>query len=130
MRGIVGLVIILCACLTAQAVVAHDPPKPPGVVHVVLVWLKKPGDIEHRKQIIEATKQLQDIPGVLDLRVGEVVPSDREVVDASFDVALYLRFASQEALQSYLAHPLHQTLVKEELAPLMERYRVFDFEDQ
>lgn len=113
--------------LTSLGGFAHDPPKPPGIVHVVVVWLKEPGNAEHRQQIIAGSKQLKEIPGVLDLRVGKVVPSEREVVDSSYDVAIYLRFANAEDLQAYLVHPIHKAAVKDVFVPIMDRYKVYDF---
>ena len=120
------LLAVVCGAGLSQA----DPPGEPGVVHVVLVWLNEPGNAGHRQQIIDGSKKLTEIPGVQDLRVGRVVPSERDVVDSSYDVALYLRFDSQAALQAYLAHPIHKTVVKEQFLPVMDYYRVYDFTDE
>lgn len=122
--------LVLWLLLSSTAVIAQDMPKPAGVVHVVLVWLKEAGNTAQRQQIITASKQLKDIPGVLDLRVGEVIPSDRSVVDSSYDVALTLRFANDAALQAYLIHPVHKRTVKEVFMPIMDKFRVMDFRDQ
>ena len=103
------------------------PPPEPGVVHVVLVWLKQPGNTAHRQQIIVGSNKLRQIPGVLDLQVGEVITSDRALVEDSYDIGLYLRFANQQDLRSYLTHPLHQATVKDEFVPIMDHYRVMDF---
>jgi len=109
---------------------AAEPENPPGVIHTVLVWLKEPGNAEHRQQIIEGSKRLEEIPGILELRVGQVVESEREVVDDGFDVALYMRFASIEDMNAYLVHPEHVKTVKEVFVPIMDRYRVHDFTDE
>ncbi|MGB1580528.1 MAG: Dabb family protein [Nevskiales bacterium] len=123
-------ILLLLLLWLSPAALAHDPPKPPGVIHVVMVWLKEPGNPAHRQQIISGSKKLEAIPGVQEIRVGEVVESEREVVDDSFDVALYMRFASEEAMQTYLAHPDHVNAVKEYFLPIMDRYRVYDFRDE
>lgn len=107
-----------------------EMPEEQGVIHIVQVWLKEPGNLAHRKQIIAGSKKLRNIPGVQDLRVGSVVPSDREVVDSSYDVALYLRFDSQGDLQKYLEHPIHKNTVKATFVPIMEKFRVLDFRDE
>ena len=130
MHYLIRFMLLITFAFTSYAAFAHDPPKPFGVVHVVLVWLKDAGNAEHRQQIITGSMQLRDIPGVLDLRVGEVIPSDRPVVDSSYDVALTLRFANDAALQTYLAHPIHKTTVKEVFVPIMDHYRVMDFKDE
>lgn len=97
------------------------------IVHVVLVWLKEPGNAEHRQQIIDGADKLRAIPGLLSLEAGEVIESDRPVVEDSYDVALMMRFASVEDMQVYLAHLDHINTVKTEFVPIMNRYRVMDF---
>lgn len=99
----------------------------PEVVHVVLIWLKQPGNSEHRQKLIKGLKELRSIPLVQDVRVGQVIESDRPIVEDSYDVGLYLRFANKADLQAYLAHPVHVDAVKNEFSPLMKRYRVMDF---
>ena len=101
-----------------------------GLVHIILVWLKEPGNAEHRQQIIEGTHSLREIPGVLDLHVGEVISSDRPVVEDSYDVGIYLRFANAEDLQTYLTHPTHVNTVKAQFVPIMDRFQVMDFKSQ
>ncbi len=100
------------------------------VVHIVLVWLKEPGNVVHRQQIIAASRGFEAIPGVLDVSVGEVVPSDRDVVDDSFDVGLYLTFESVDAMNAYLVDERHQRQLREVFRPLAERYSVYDFIDR
>ena len=124
------LIFALCTFWAFGPVAAHaQAPTQPSqdVAHIVLIWLKQSGNAAHREQVITATQGLADLPGVLDLQVGEVIPSDRARVDDSYDVGLYMRFASQADLQAYLVHPQHQATVKNKLAPLMARYQVFDF---
>jgi hypothetical protein len=99
------------------------------VIHVVLVWLKEPGNPAHRQQIIEVTRAFDELPGVIAVRVGEAVPSDREIVDDSFDVGLYLTFANAADMRAYLADERHQAAVREVFMPLAERYIAYDFED-
>jgi hypothetical protein len=71
---------------------------------------------------------LRDIPGVTGLRMGEMIPSDRAIVDSTFDVALIVSFADSAALESYLTHPVHVELVEKTLKPLVEKIRVYDFQ--
>ena len=100
------------------------------VVHVGMVWLKEPGNIEHRTQVIEATRTLTAIPGVLEVRVGQPIASDRAIVDDSFDVGLIILLESEAALAAYLPHPIHQQVVKEQLLPLVEKILIYDFDDK
>jgi hypothetical protein len=95
--------------------------------HIVIVWLKEPGNRAAQNRIIEASEVLTAIPGVVSLKSGTVVTSDRPIVDSSFDVALIITLADEAAMQAYLSHPLHVTLVEETLKPLVERIQVYDF---
>jgi hypothetical protein len=97
------------------------------LVHVVLVWLKDPGNSDHRSRVIEATRGFSTIPGVEEIRVGEPVPSQRSAVDDSFDVGLYIIFSSKDALESYLSHPRHEAAQRTILRPLVKKAVVYDF---
>jgi hypothetical protein len=70
---------------------------------------------------------LTSIPGVLSLRAGTAVASNRPIVDSTFDVALVISFSDRAALDSYLIHPLHVQLVEKTLKPLVARILVYDF---
>ena len=98
-----------------------------AVSHTVVIWLKSPGNADHRRTIIDETERLASIPGVLSLSVGPCIPSERAIVDSSFDVALTMTFPSVEAMNRYTAHPLHRRMVEEKLMPLVKKIKVFDF---
>ena len=100
-----------------------------AIQHVVLGWRKEPGNHLHRNQIIEVSKTFRNIPGVLEVRVGEVIESDRAIVDDSFDVAILVVVPDGKCLQDYLDHPLHQTAKKKVLLPLVEKVVVYDFQE-
>lgn len=123
-------IIAVCLLLAASAGTATGAAETEAsVVHVVLVWLKEPGNRDHRERIIQVTRTFADIDGVIEVRAGEPLASDRSVVDDSFDVGIYLRFGSSEAMRAYLADERHVAAVEQVLRPLTERYRVYDFVD-
>ena len=97
------------------------------IVHVVLVWLKEPGNADHRAQVVEATRGFSTFPGVEEIRVGEPVPSQRSTVDDSFDIGLTIIFSSKEALETYLAHPEHKAAQRSILRPLVKKAVIYDF---
>ena len=97
--------------------------------HVVLCWLKEPGDRENIEKIIAMTQSFQEIPEVLDANAGRVVLSDRRIVDDSFDVGILIQVQDEAALQQYLDHPRHQKAKDEILLPLIEKVLVYDFMD-
>lgn len=120
---VVSLFLSSCASLTA--------PKPGAVQHVVLAWLKKPGNDADRAKLIEAAKGLKaGIPQVQSLHVGRVVMSDRDVVDDSFDIALVMGFKSKADLDAYEKSPVHVKAVTDTLKPLTSKIVVHDFLDQ
>ena len=128
-RHWIWLLLFAVSAACSFPALAAEPARDAAVVHIVLVWLKEPGNPEHRQRIIEISREFETIPGVIDVSVGEVVPSDRLIVDDSFDVGLYLRFSSVDAMNTYLADDRHQQALREVFRPLSERYIVYDFKD-
>jgi hypothetical protein len=98
-----------------------------GVVHTVYLWLKDSGNQQHRSRLLTATERLSAIPGVQEIRYGEVIDSDRAIVDDSFDVGIYFYFSDVAAMKRYLVHPLHKQVVEQDINPLVERIVVHDF---
>ena len=129
LRRWIWLLFFAIAAACSPPVLAAEPGRDATVVHIVLVWLKEPGNPEHRRRIVDASREFETIPGVIDVRVGEAVPSDRPIVDDSFDVGLYLTFSSIDAMNTYLADDRHQQALREVFRPLSERYIVYDFQD-
>ncbi len=118
------LTAILPLLLFAHAQASETTPAPTGesgsshVAHVVFVWLKTPGDAVARQKVIETTRDLERlIPGLSVTAAGEPLPSERPVVDDSFDVGLVMVFDSPEHLAAYDAHPAHKKAVSEVLVP-------------
>tara|TARA_Y100000588_G_C14182992_1_gene894556 strand:- start:718 stop:1095 length:378 start_codon:yes stop_codon:yes gene_type:complete len=97
--------------------------------HIVLCWLKEPGNAVHRNQIIEISKTFRNIPGVMEVRVGKVIPSERTIVDDSFDVAILVVVPDGRRLQEYLNHPLHDQAKQDVLLPLVDKVVVYDFQE-
>ena len=64
------------------------------------------------------------------MRIGEPVESDRQVVDDSFDVGLYVTVENKQALDNYLKHPIHVAAVNSVLKPIADKIIVYDFLDQ
>ncbi len=117
--------IVLSLAFVSCASIA--PPAPKGSVdHIVLVWLKRPGDAQDRRKLRDAADDLRSIPGLRFLDHGTALASDRPVVDDSFDVGFVMRFDSAAALQAYETNPLHVQKVNEVLRPLSRKILVHD----
>jgi hypothetical protein len=113
--------------LTLGSCATIAPPAPKGTVdHVVLVWLKRPGNPDDRKALLAAGDELRSIPGIRFLDHGTALPSERPTVDDSFDIGYVMRFESPAALEAYAVHPVHQKKVTEVLRPLSRKILVYD----
>ena len=97
-----------------------------GVTHVVVFWLKDHGNAAQRAKIIGTSESFRKIPGVLSVQVGYCLPSQRPIVDSSFDVALTMEFASKAAMQKYLDDPRHKAASDGVLKPLVKKVTVYD----
>ncbi len=123
----IQLVIFAVASIMATSVYAEDNKK---VTHVVMVWLKEPGNAQHRKQFVKASEQLNDLPGIVSRHVGVVQASDRAIVDDTFDVAVTVTMKNKAALKAYLNHPKHKKVLHDRIKPLINRVVAYDFVSQ
>ena len=123
MKNILTLLLVF----TAGCVSTQQSARKQTLSHVVLCWLKEPGNTAHRDQIIEISRTFKDIPGVLKVSAGEVIASDRPIVDDSFDVGILVIVPDAKSLQEYLHHPIHQNAKRDILLPLVEKVLVYDF---
>ena len=96
------------------------------VYHIVLIWLKTYRNEMRINKIINASKELKNIPGVLEVTTGKVLRSSRVIVDDTFDVSVIIKFASKDYLNDYLVHPIHVKLANEVLKPLANKIIVYD----
>ena len=96
------------------------------VYHVVLIWLKTYRNEMRINKIINASKELKNIPGVLEVSTGKVLRSARVIVDDTFDVSIIIKFASKEYLKDYLVHPIHIKIANEVIKPLANKITVYD----
>ena len=123
----------MSGCFTAHSkdgpTSRDDATEEKRLYHVVLCWLKEPGNKTDRKKIIEITKAFQKIPGVIEAQAGEVVMSDRDIVDDSYDVGILIVTKNENELQKYLDHPIHQKAKKDVLVPLVDKILVYDFKN-
>src|SRR5438477_10272343 len=87
-----GMRIALASLVCLLAVSCRSPQPAAPVTHVVICWLKSPGDETGRQRIIDATETPRKIPGVLAVTAGTAVPSTRPIVDSSFDVGIVITF--------------------------------------
>ena len=97
------------------------------VHHVVFCWLKDTNDMRLKSKIIEESYGLQKIPGIIQFKVGKSLKSHRDIVDDSFDFAIYMTFDSKDAMDRYIDHPVHKKFVSQLLKPVLNKVLVYDF---
>lgn len=117
---------LLVGCASTPAVAPA-----PRLHHLVVIWLKQPGDEQLRRQYIQASKPLANLPGVLAYDVGTPATIQRshasKAVDASYDVAISAVYESPKAFAAFLQNPEYQRIAQEVLRPLVDKYKVYDF---
>ena len=127
MRFTLILLSLLSLACTRHAPQSSPNPPPGSITHVVVFYLKSPGNESARKTLIQATQSFTQIPGVLAVQVGPVLPSPRPVVDSSFDIAAAITFKDEQALRDYDKHPLHQAALIGPLKDLVSKVTIYDF---
>ena len=100
------------------------------VSHVVVAWLKEPGNAQMREQFINASRALEQLPGVLSRHVSAAIPSERPKVDDTFDVAVTVTFKNAQALTNYMKSQKHKKMLKDQLKPLVNRVVIYNFGNQ
>ena len=98
------------------------------VVHHVFFWLKRPGNADDRRKLLEGLHMLKAIPVIKKLLTGTAAPTEqREVVDSSYDVSELMFFDNTADQKVYQDHPLHQAFV-EKYSHLWEKVVVYDMQ--
>ncbi len=124
----VVLLVGLTACSTQPAKTGYVTTHTQSINHVVLVWFKQGTTKADIDEVIQETNKLPAlIPQVKTMSLGRAIASDRKMVDDSFDLGIYLTFASQQDMQAYLRHPKHVAFVNKFVKPRLAKLLVYDF---
>ena len=88
--------------------------------HIVLFKVKSDASNEQIKNLIDGVQSLRAIPGVLSITIGSTfveawMPDRRQ----GYTHALCCRLESKNALQIYQDHPLHDTVKKDFVFPIL-----------
>src|SRR5882762_8555120 len=118
-----AIVAFLSGCATAP-----KPAKAGKLYHAGLVWLKEPGNAEHRQKIIEAAHSFaRGIPEVQFLSVGQTLPKVSSWHEDTFDVCFVMRLEDKAAMDRYAKNPVHQKAAQEVFLPLSQKILFYDF---
>jgi len=118
--------ITLSLCLSLSACTAVPEKDNSGIKHVVLCWLKEPGHKEQIEKVINTSRELAVIPGIVEIIAGTAQASDRASVDDSFDAGLIMTFRNASDMNAYVMHEEHVKRVKQVFIPLCQRIQVYD----
>lgn len=125
--ALIALALVAAIFFTGCAT-ASKQAKAGKFYHVGLVWLKEPGNAEHRQKIIAAAHSFaREIPEVEFLSVGQTLPKTSQWADASFDICFVMRLEDKAALDRYGKHPVHEKAAKEVFLPLSQKILFYDF---
>jgi hypothetical protein len=95
--------------------------------HVVIFWTDSSNPRATDELLSGMERYLKPIPGIRHFHAGRVIPSHREVVDQSYQVALNLSFDDAAAQDAYQVHPLHLEFMERVFKPLCRQVRIYDF---
>jgi hypothetical protein len=97
------------------------------VTHVMLFWLKRPGNVDDQNYLLRALRTLRRARGVNDMRVGRSLPLDRPSVEQSFDLGVVMTFRDREALEKFERDRQREQAINAMLGPLVRQYTVHNF---
>jgi len=100
------------------------------ITHVVLFWLKRPGNADDQNVLLRALRTLRRFRGVNDIRVGRALPVDRPGLEQSFDLGVVVIFRDREALEKFEHDPRRGGALDAMLQPLVRRYTVYNFANE
>ena len=97
--------------------------------HIVIFWTKPEVENSEQRLIDGLNRYLPDIPGVISMHVGKCAPSDRPVVDQSYQIALNITFKNKIVQDEYQVHPQHVEFVEKVFKEVCDKVVVYDFGD-
>jgi hypothetical protein len=127
-RSIVVLMVVVLISLgnaLAQGPSTPDQPQKGTFVHTVFFWLDNPESTEDHAKLLEGLTELSKIPDILSGYVGVPAPTNREVIDSSYDFSLTFIFKDAADQDAYQDHPDHIRFV-ENYSHLWSKVVVYD----
>ena len=95
--------------------------------HIVIFWTKPEVENSEQRLIDGLNRYLPDIPGVISMHVGKCAPSDRPVVDQSYQIALNITFKNKIVQDEYQVHPQHVEFVEIVFKEVCDKVVIYDF---
>ena len=116
---------VLAAALTSAACSATRQ-EAGQVDHVVLLWLKAPGDRSALTRVEQTVRGFDDqLPEPTSVTLGAPLLDDPHVQN-DYDAAFVFNFADRAALAAYVEDPTQQRALRALLAPHAARVQIYD----
>ena len=96
-------------------------------VHSVYFWLKKDLTLDQLETFHKKLLALTKIDGVRESYVGVPAPTNRPIIDRTYDVALILAFDNQEKHDIYQDHPVHENF-RDSCGDFWDKVTIYDCE--
>jgi hypothetical protein len=119
---------LTCIALSFAPTGAQAVPTRSGqVTHVMLFWLKRPGNVDDQNFLRRALRTLRRARGVNDVRFGRPLPVDRPDVEQSFDLGVIMTFRDREAFSKFERDQQREQAIDAMLRSLVRQYTVYNF---
>lgn len=94
-------------------------------VHSVYIWLKEDVTNQERSHFLDLLQGLEQIKSVEALEIGLPAGTPRDIVDNSYDIALFVYFEDREAHDLYQKDKIH-TDAKLIFEDWIEEIKIYD----
>lgn len=94
-------------------------------VHIVNFWLKEGISEDDRAAFVKGVTSLGTIKDLATFHVGTPAPTDRPVIDRTYDYCLVCTFDSQQQHDAYQVDPVHDVF-REQCAKYWDRILIYD----
>src|SRR2546423_6003809 len=134
------VISLCCIAFSLTSTGAQAAPARSGqVTHVMLFWLKRPGNLDDQNFLLRALRTLRRVRGVNDVRVGRSLPVARPGLEQSFDLGVVMIFRDREdlgvvmifrdreALEKFERDQRREQAIDAMLRPLVRQYTVYNF---
>src|SRR5213080_191772 len=122
------VISLCCIAFSLTSTGAQAAPARSGqVTHVMLFWLKRPGNVDDQNYLLRALRTLRRVRGVSDVRVGRPLLVDRPGLEESFDLGVVLIFRDREALEKFQRDQQPEKAIDAMLRSLVRRYSIYNF---
>lgn len=97
-------------------------------IHHVYFWLKNPDSKTDLEQLVAGLKKLSKVNTLQQFHIGKPAAAKRDVIESSYAVSWYTKFANTADEERYQTDPIHLKFI-EECSHLWSKVVVYDSVD-